>query len=111
MKVSTIELGNLNPLRELEASLADYEGKIRLRPIPDSDPVVQAVGSFRQQLGRALEEAADIELELSAKQYAALKGVTPNTIYKRWQRGKLPEARMRGGKLVVPVSALGLNGS
>lgn len=101
-----IELGNLGPLRELAGSLAAWESQVRSRPLPDTDPVVQALGSIRQQLDRALESASEVELELHADQYAKLKGWTMDTLYKRFQRGQLPEARRRGGKIVVPLSAL-----
>lgn len=101
-----IEIGNLAPLREMAESLAAWEAQVRARPLPDSDPVVQALASIRGQLGRALEAAGEIELELHADQYAKLRGWTMDKLYKRWQRGQLPEARLRGGKIVVPLSAL-----
>lgn len=101
-----IAIGNLAPLRAFAEDLAAWEGQVRARPLPESDPVVQALATIRQQLAAALDEAQHLELELSATQYAALRGCTPNALYKKWQRGQLPEARMRGGKLVVPASAL-----
>jgi pyridoxal biosynthesis lyase PdxS len=101
-----IELGNLAPLRELARTVAEWEARVRTRPLPDTDPVVQAIGTIRLQLAQALEKAASVEMDLTAAQYAELKGVKVGTLYKWWQRGKLPEAHMRGGKLVVPVSAM-----
>jgi len=101
-----IELGNLDPLRELAEGLKEWETQVRARPLPDGDPVVQTIGAVRTQLAQALAEAGNIELELSADQYAKLRGWTMDKLYKMWQRGKLPEAHRRGGKIVVPVSAL-----
>lgn len=69
-------------------------------------PAVQTLGSVRTQLAEAMAQAATLELDLSAEQYAQLRGWTMAKLYKRWQRGQLPEASMRGGKIVVPVSAL-----
>lgn len=101
-----IEIGNLAPLRELEEALAAWEAQVRTRPLPDSDPVVQTLGSVRTQLAEAMANATTLELDLSAEQYARLRGWTMAKLYKRWQRGQLPEARMDGGKIVVPVAAL-----
>lgn len=101
-----IELGNLVPLRELARSLEEWEEQVKARPLPESDPVAQTLSQLRQQLAAAMDSAQDVELELSAQQYAELSGLTLNALYKRWQRGKLPEARMKGGKLVVPLSAV-----
>ena len=101
-----IEIGNMQPLRRLAGELAEWEEQIRARPLPESDPVVQAVAEVRARMLVALEEAADVELDLTASQYARLRDMKLDTLYKRWQRGQLPEASMRGGKLVIPVSAL-----
>lgn len=101
-----IELGNLAPLRELAQSLKEWEAQVKARPLPESDPVALALSQMRQQLATAMENAQQVELELSAQQYAELTGVTLNALYKRWQRGKLPEAHMKGGKLVVPLSTV-----
>lgn len=100
-----IELGNLEPLHALAESLAEWEAQVRARPLPDSDPVAHALATVRQQLGRALEKAAQVEMELTAAQYAQLRGWSLDALYKKWQRKQLPEAHMRGGKLVVPLSA------
>lgn len=101
-----IEIGNLEPLRAFAESLAVWESQVRSRPLPDSDPVAQTIANVRQQLSRALDSATDVELELTAEQYAKLKGWTRDKLYKRYQRGQLPEAHMKGGKLVVPITAL-----
>lgn len=101
-----IEIGNLEPLRAFAESLAVWESQVRSRPLPDADPVVQTLARVRQDLDRALSSATEVELELSAEQYATLKGWTRDKLYKRWQRGQLPEAHMKGGKLVFPITAL-----
>lgn len=97
------DLGDLKPLLQLLTDIEEWEGKVRQRPLPDSDPVVHALSTVRVQLERALDDARNIELELSADQYAQLRGISRDALYKRWQRGQLPEARMKGGKLVVPL--------
>lgn len=101
----SIEIGNLGPLQELAESLAAWESQVRARPLPEADPVVQTLATVRQQLTTALAAAAHVELDLTAAQYATLSGISREALYKRWQRGKLPEARMKGGKLVVPLAA------
>lgn len=101
-----IEIGDLVPLRRMLTELAEWEDRVRTRPLPESDPVAHALGAVREQLEAAIEEARDVELELTPEQYAQVKGMTKSAIYKRWQRGQLPEAQMRGGKLVVPVRAI-----
>jgi hypothetical protein len=101
-----IEIGNLHPLRDLIAELADWESRVRTRPMADADPVAQTLADVRNRLNQAMASAVEIEMELSADQYAKLRGWTRDKLYKRWQRGQLPEASMKGGKLVVPVSAL-----
>lgn len=104
-----IELGNLAPLRALVESVAEWEAQVRKRPLPDEDPVAQTLATIRQQLGQAIEDAEHVEMELTTEQYASLTGLTRDAIYKRWQRGKLPEAHMKGGKLVFPLTAVVLD--
>lgn len=99
-----IEIGNLAPLRALAESVAAWESQVRSRPLPDNDPVAQTLATVRQQLAQAIEDAAHVEMELTTEQYAALTGLTRDALYKRWQRGKLPEAHMKGGKLVFPLT-------
>jgi predicted DNA-binding transcriptional regulator AlpA len=98
-----IELGDLAPLVDLATKLAQWEAQIRLRPLAENDPVVHTLADVRKQLQEALDNARDVEIELTSEQYAALLGISREALYKRWQRGQLPEARMRGGKLVVPL--------
>lgn len=106
MRTDVIEIGNLTPVRRLAEEIAEWERQVGARPLPDSDPVVQAIAKMRESLADVLSEAQSIEMELSAAQYAQLRGLNLQTLYKRWQRGRLPEAQMRGGKLVFPLSAL-----
>lgn len=77
----SMELGNLNPLRDLEASLEDWQSKASARPNPEADPVAQTLASVRQQLAAAMEQAANIEIELTAAQYAKLRGMKLDTLH------------------------------
>lgn len=101
-----MEIGDLVPLRQLHKELENWEEKVRARPLPDADPVVQALGTVRQKLEDAIERARNIEFELTPEQYAQLCGLSLDALYKRWQRGQLPEAQMRGRKLYVPIKAV-----
>jgi hypothetical protein len=101
-----MEIGDLVPLRRMLADLAEWEERVRARPLPEADPVAQALGAVRAQLEEAIEAARDIELDLTTDQYAQVRGLSKSAVYKRLQRGQLPEAQMRGGKLVVPLRAV-----
>lgn len=101
-----IEIGDLTPVRRAFAEIEEWEAKVRSRPLPDADPVAHALSTIREKLSEAIEAARDIEFELTPEQYAQVSGLTKDALYKRWQRGRLPEARLRGGKLVVPVKEI-----
>jgi hypothetical protein len=111
-----LELGDLTPLRRVLEELVEWEAKVRQRPLPEADPVVHALGTVRTSLERAIDDARNIELELTSEQYAQLAGLSIDAVHKRWQRGQLPQARIRGGKvrdgkrrggkLVVPVKEI-----
>lgn len=101
-----MELGDLTPVRRALAEIEEWETKVRARPLPETDPVAHALGTVREKLAEAIEAARDIEFELTPEQYAQVSGITRDALYKRWQRGRLPEARLRGGKLVVPVKEI-----
>lgn len=101
-----IAIGDLTPVQQALKGIEEWEAQVRARPLPDTDPVAQALGLIRARLAEAIEAARDIEFELTPEQYAQVRGITRDALYKRWQRGQLPEARMRGGKLVVPVRAI-----
>lgn len=101
-----IEIGDLTPVRQTLREIEEWEAKVRARPLPDADPVALALGTVRAKLAEAIEAARNIEFELTPEQYAQIKGLSKEALYKRWQRGKLPEARLRGHKLVVPVKEI-----
>lgn len=97
------ELGDLTPIRELAEHLREWEEQDRQRR-QDGDPVLHTLAKVRTQLTKALDDATGVDLTLSVEEYAKAEGVTPAAIYKRLQRGRLPGARRRGGRIHIRAS-------
>lgn len=96
------DLGDLAPFRELVQELNEWERQDRERR-PDGDPVVHAVRLVRRRLEAAMAAASDPQLEVDVEEYARIHGLTPASVYKRIQRGRLP-VRRRGVRIRIPVT-------
>lgn len=98
------EIGNLTPIRGvLEKLDRRIESNREMQP---SDPESEMLANVRRWLADALVEAVSPEEVLTVEQLAAQEGVTVHAIYKRQQRGKLPGATKRAGRLVVPLNSV-----
>lgn len=104
-KVPSPVLGDLAPvegvLSWLEARLEDEKTRSA-----EDDRGVLALREVHRRFAEALVEAKNPAAEISIEELAKREGVSVAAIYKRKQRGQLPGARKRAGRLVVPVSAL-----
>lgn len=102
--MSEREVGDLRPvealLRRMDQSVRDAAS------VQPSDPKLEVLRIVRGWISDALDEARSPDAEITVEELAALEGVSVQAIYKRRQRGKLPGARKRNGRLYVPVSGV-----
>lgn len=98
-------LGDLAPVESILEWLDAWRAHDRERR-PEEDPVLHTLDEVHRRLAQAVSEAKNPAAEISVEELAEREGVSVAALYKRRQRGKLPQARKRGGRLVVPVSSL-----
>lgn len=99
--MSEREVGDLRPVHELLRRMD--RSVTEAASVQPSDPKLEVLRIVRGWIAEALEQAQSPEAEISIEELAELEGVTVQAIYKRRQRGKLPHARKRNGRLYVPV--------